>query len=115
MTTDAENRFTLFEFLRDRWGSDQAGRLMDLLPPAGAAALATKQDLAALETRLRGEIADVRVELRTEIADVRLAVVDLKAELLDKMRVDFRTIMVTLVTLWLTNLVAVVGAVAALR
>ena len=37
-------------------GSDEADTLMSLLPPVGWADVATKQDLAHLEIRIKGEL-----------------------------------------------------------
>ena len=73
MTTDAENRFELFEFLRDTWGPTHAGRLMDLLPPAGANELATKEDVAVVRADvdvLRADMAVLHADMGALRADM---------------------------------------------
>lgn len=46
----------LNDLLREKIGEPAAGKLMDFLPPAGWADVATKTDLVALEHRLHAEI-----------------------------------------------------------
>jgi hypothetical protein len=83
---DAETRLSFFEFVGDQWGRDRAGQLMDLLPPVSAAELVTKQDLAVVAADLRTEIAQLRAELTARIAD------------------QTRTIVIAVVTLWVSGM-----------
>jgi hypothetical protein len=49
-----KERHELFNRLEEALGPEGAGTLMDMLPPAGWADVATKQDLAALTSRIDG-------------------------------------------------------------
>ena len=53
---DERARHRLYRRLEEVLGPDEAGILMNHLPPAGLADLATKADLAALEHRLTAQI-----------------------------------------------------------
>ena len=59
MPTDADRR-ELFAALERSLGAAPAATLMELLPPVSWTELATKADLAAQGTALRGEIAELR-------------------------------------------------------
>lgn len=67
MATDDEARRELFDLLEAGIGGRGAALLMSYLPPVGWADLATKADLNALRSELKGEMA----ELRGEIAQLR--------------------------------------------
>ena len=67
MVVSASARNRLFNRLREQYGDDDAGTLMDLLPPGGWDDVATKADLAATRADLR----EVRAELRAEIHELR--------------------------------------------
>ncbi|HWJ97052.1 MAG TPA: hypothetical protein VNQ33_02765 [Acidimicrobiales bacterium] len=56
MTIAESRRLALFESAKASWGADTAQTLMDLLPP-DPDALATKADLAVLGAELRAEMA----------------------------------------------------------
>ncbi|MEZ5170335.1 MAG: hypothetical protein R3A49_06280 [Acidimicrobiia bacterium] len=71
MAVDERTRLALARKLDAVLGTDDASTLMEYLPPVGWAAIATKQDLAALEQSLRGEIVGLRGEVRGEIAELR--------------------------------------------
>ncbi len=57
-------RRDLYEVLEQQLGQNQAGTLMELLPPVGWADVARQSDLTAL----RGEMAQLRGELKGEMA-----------------------------------------------
>ena len=64
-------RLKLYDRLGEVLGLDEAGTLMELLPPNGWDDIATKDLVAANATSLRGEMAEVRgemAELRSEMA-----------------------------------------------
>jgi hypothetical protein len=78
MSIDERQRHELYEGLVEALGSERADTLMELVPPVGWADVATKQDVAHLETvvdlrleateaRLRKEIADFRTEFHQEL------------------------------------------------
>ena len=56
MSVDERARHQLFVKLEEVIGPDSATTLMEHLPPGGYTELATKQDLAALEDRLRAMV-----------------------------------------------------------
>lgn len=57
MTVDQGMRTEVYRALREAHGEKVANALMDMLPPAGVPELATKADLAALESKLLTEVA----------------------------------------------------------
>lgn len=72
-------RHRVFEALKESFGEEVAGDMLEMLPPAGVPDLATKDDIAivrsemaAIEARLRVEIAGVRGELKGEMAGLRV-------------------------------------------
>jgi hypothetical protein len=72
MVTD-EDRRHLHDALEGTLGAVPAATLMALLPPVGWADVATKQDVAALRSELKGEMAELRgemAELRSEMASM---------------------------------------------
>ncbi len=73
MVSDQARR-DLYEVLERQLGPNQAGTLMDLLPPVGWADVTRQSDLTAL----RGEMAQLRGELKGEMAELRA---ELKAQL----------------------------------
>ena len=56
MPVDERSRHLLYRKLEAVLGSDEAGTLMDHLPPAGLANLATKNDLVGLRNELIGRL-----------------------------------------------------------
>jgi hypothetical protein len=56
MPTEA-GRHRLYETVKQTWGEDNADELMSHLPPVGWGDVATKQDLAMLETRIEAKFA----------------------------------------------------------
>ncbi len=87
MPTDAERR-DLFTALEHTLGPAPAATLMELLPPVGWADVATRADVAAHATALRGEMAELRgemaalrAELQGEVAELRGEMAELRAEL----------------------------------
>lgn len=56
-------RHRIYEGFRDHMGEEVAGLVMDYLPPSRWEDLATKQDLAATEGRLRGEMREMEHRL----------------------------------------------------
>ena len=49
-------RHQLFTWLEEQMGQERATTMMDMLPATGFADLATKQDLAALESRITTKV-----------------------------------------------------------
>ena len=71
MAVDERNRLQLAEAAKRLLGEDEGITLMELLPPVGWADVATKQDLATLETRM-----DARFDRIEARSDVRFGMVD---------------------------------------
>jgi hypothetical protein len=55
MSISEQSRHQLYQRLEEILGPGPAATLMEHLPPVGWADVATKRDLEALESRLRGE------------------------------------------------------------
>jgi hypothetical protein len=75
MVNDALRR-RLYEAAARTWGPDEAGALMELLPPAGWNDVARQTDIR----EVRAEIQLFRAELKNEIAGVKGEVAELKGE-----------------------------------
>jgi hypothetical protein len=67
MPVDERARHLLYRRLEAVLGPDEAGTLMEHLPPAGLANLVTKDDLLVTKQELRSEIASLRYELTAKI------------------------------------------------
>ena len=63
MPINERERLKLYDALGNILGSDDAGILMELLPPSGWDDIPTKDDVRAQGTALRGEMAEVRGEM----------------------------------------------------
>ena len=73
MSISEQQRLHLFHRLEERLGAEEAGTMMELLPPVGWADVATKTDLAHLERRFdRLEDRFDRLEDRFDRLDGRL-------------------------------------------
>jgi hypothetical protein len=75
MATSASARHHLFRTLESVLGDEDAATLMDHLPEGGWEEVATKSDLRALGSELRGEMVALRSELKADIAELRSQVV----------------------------------------
>jgi hypothetical protein len=71
MPVDERARHQLYRKLEEVLGGEEAGTLMDHLPPAGFADLATKEDLLLTKAELKAEMGNLRRELTAEIAGLR--------------------------------------------
>lgn len=80
MTVDDRSRMELHRRLSEVIGPEGADTLMAHLPPVTWQDVATKQDVSALGSDLRAEMAQLGGELRTEMADLRT---ELKTEMAD--------------------------------
>ncbi len=87
MTVNEEMRHRVYEGLKALRGAEFAGAMMEMLPPAGVPELATKADLAVLESKLnelRVEFGGLRAEfggLRAEFGGLRAEFDSFKAEI----------------------------------
>jgi hypothetical protein len=111
MAVDERGRLQLAEAAKLAFGDEAGITLMELLPPAGWADVATKQDLVHLESVMnaRFEAVDQRfesIDRRFDGVDVRL---DRLESSVDDMAHELRTLTWKLVTV----VIAVVGTVAA--
>jgi hypothetical protein len=71
MDVDEGTRRLVQEWAARSGGPDVADALMAMLPPGPAVELATRGDLARMETGLRGDMAALRSVLRGEMAELR--------------------------------------------
>ncbi len=67
MPVDERARHLLYRKLEAVLGPEEAGTLMDHLPPSGFSSLATRDDLLATKEELRSHIASLRSELTANI------------------------------------------------
>ena len=91
---DERSRHQLYVTLETLMGHEEVDTMMSLLPPVGWADVVTKQDLLALEERL---------DLRFEALDHRFEALDHRFATKDDLDARFRTMLVTLVGLLLTQ------------
>jgi hypothetical protein len=68
MEVTEQQRHALFTWFEEQMGPERAAVLMELIPPTGAAELATRHDLRELEHRLdaRFDAQDARLDARLE-------------------------------------------------
>jgi hypothetical protein len=62
MGVTEQQRHTLLTWFEEQMGPERAATMMELMPPAGAAELATKRDLDDLERRL-GDRLEAQLEV----------------------------------------------------
>lgn len=117
MAMTEHTRRALFDWIADNVGTEPAEALMSRLPAQSLNDLATRDDVLAMATALRGEMAELRADLRGEMAELRG---ELKGEMASlEIRVGERfdrmqRWMVGMVVAHAGIGVAVVGGVAAL-
>jgi hypothetical protein len=67
MSVDERSRHQLYQRLQEVLGAEEAGTLMEHLPPGGVGQLATREDLNITREELERKIDAMRHELLTEI------------------------------------------------
>jgi hypothetical protein len=60
VSIDERQRLALHEAAKESWGAEVAVTLMEMLPPAGWADVATKQDIELMRAALHVDLADLR-------------------------------------------------------
>jgi len=73
MTVTQGSRHQLFKKLEKVLGMDEAGTLMDLVPPMGWADLATKHDIDHLRLATKHDIDQLRVATKADIDQLRVS------------------------------------------
>lgn len=86
MAVDEAARHQLYTRLAETLGDQPTSTLMSLLPPVGWADVATKEDLHALESTLRGEMAELRAEFTRLRGDVATEIAGLESRLTTALR-----------------------------
>lgn len=81
MSVTESERHQIFQWLQEAMGPERAAIMIELLPPVGWGDIATRTDLAVMEGRLRGEIAELRGEVRGEIGALRSEMGALRGEM----------------------------------
>lgn len=94
--SDAKTRYDLFEFVSAQWGADRAAQLMDLLPPAGASELVTRDHLAVTQAEIRCEMAAQGERLSLAIAAQG-----------ERFSRELRQVLIANVAMWVSTVVAV--------
>ena len=84
--------------LRDKghFTADQADALAEALGDATQSDIATKSDLAAVQSSLRTEIAELKTELKNDIAQIKTNLAETKADILKWIigAIGFQTVIV---------------------
>ena len=83
MAATQAQRAALYAGLVDSMGEEAADTLMDQLPPSGWDQMATKDDLAAVELRLRAAFAAAIAETNAKIAESHTKLVESYAKLVE--------------------------------
>ena len=76
-------RAALYASLVDSMGEEAADTLMDQLPPSGWDQVATKEDLAGVELRLRAAFTEAIAETNVKLADSRASLVESHGKLVE--------------------------------
>jgi len=103
-------RWTLMRRLIEVLGEEEAETLMESLPPVVWTQLATKEDLAALEERLRAEMNGQFALLRGEMAELKGEIVNQKGEF----SLQLARLARTMVFAFVSVSVAMLGAMTAI-
>jgi hypothetical protein len=114
MTVDDRSRLELHRRLAEVIGAEGADTLMAHLPPVTWQDVATKQDVGALGSDLRAEIATLAGELRAELATLRGELRTMEATLqsrIDQAITQQTWRLATFVGAWGALLVTVVGLI----
>ncbi|MGQ0744480.1 MAG: hypothetical protein ACT4OS_09130, partial [Acidimicrobiales bacterium] len=88
----------LYTRLESVLGAEPATTLMSHLPPVGWADVATKRDLDGLEERMHIEMRALRTEMGALRLEFKGDLSGLRADLVDKMAAQTRTMIIALVT-----------------
>lgn len=102
MAASQEQRYALYDKIRDEWGDQYATAFIEIVPPMDADHIATKQDVENSTIQLRGEIAQVRGELLHEMGKLQADFGKLSGEFQALRRHLGVTMLGGLVTIWLT-------------
>lgn len=81
MVTSASARDRFYRKIESLLGPEDDGFLMDALPPAGWADVATRSDVRDVRSELLGVRSELRAEIKTEMAELRSDTADLRAEM----------------------------------
>jgi hypothetical protein len=102
MAAGEAERLHLYEIARDRWGDDEAARtLMDFLP-SGSDDFATTHDIDLLRTETRSGFRELDQSVDARIAGMR-------ADLLQRMNEQTRTLLLANITMWLSIVALLIG------
>jgi hypothetical protein len=114
MPVDERARHRLYLKLEEILGSDEAGTLMDHLPPAGFAELATKGDLLLTTSELKADMGSLKAEMGSLRQELKGEMAGLKQELRGEMaglRADMESL-ARRVIMWTSSMVLATGGLA---
>ncbi len=83
MAATQAQRAALYTSLVDSMGEEAADTLMDQLPPSGWDQVATKEDLAGVELRLRAAFTEAIAETNVKLAESRASLVESHGKLVE--------------------------------
>ncbi len=113
MAITERQRRGVFTRLEEVLGTETADHLMQMLPRVTNDELATRSDLQATATLLRGEMAELRAELKGEMAELRAELKGEMAELRADVRTEIAGLQRWMAGIGAANAVAVVTALVA--
>jgi hypothetical protein len=85
MATSEERRRVVYDSFEAAIGTEATDFMMDRLLEHPRGDFATRDDVLAMATVLRGEMAELRGELRGEMSHLRIEMADLRSELRGEM------------------------------
>ena len=83
MAATQAQRAALYVSLVDSMGEEAADTLMDQLPPSGWDQVATKEDLAGVELRLKAAFTEAIAETNVKLAESRASLVESHGKLVE--------------------------------
>ncbi len=113
MAISERQRRQVFDKFEEAFGTETADVVMQMFPRVSNDEIATRSDLTAMGTLLRGELAELRAELKGEMAELRAELKGEMAELRADVRTEIAGLQRWMAGIMAANAVAVVTALLA--